>query len=100
MAKYPGNHAGVHNSHWRGGVCLDSDGYVLVKRREHPRADIRGYVKRSILVWEKAHDGVSFPEGMEPHHKNEVKDDDRPENIEPKTHAGHTRDHNLRSAND
>jgi hypothetical protein len=44
---------------------------------------------RAILNWEEAN-GFSFPEDKMPHHKNLVRDDDRPENIEPKTHSEHT----------
>ncbi len=84
---------GEHNPKWSGGVIY-RHGYAEVLKPEHPRARKTGYVKRAILVWEEAN-GRPFPEGMEPHHKNLVKDDDRPENIEPKTHSKHMRDHRL-----
>lgn len=52
-------------------------------------ANQRGYVHLAIIEWETAHEN-QFPEGMEPHHLNGVKTDDRPENILPVTHAEHT----------
>ena len=82
---------GENNSHWAGGTFM-RDGYVYVLRAGHPLADSHGYVNRSILAWEQAN-GVPFPEGKEPHHKNLVRNDDRPENIEPLTHAYHAELH-------
>lgn len=67
----------------------DQHGYVRLYRPEHLRA-IQGRVLRCIVNWEEAN-GVPFPEGKEPHHKNEDKTDDRPENIEPLTHVEHSR---------
>jgi hypothetical protein len=84
---------GPKNPNWNGGSRYQH-GHVKCLCPNHYRADANGYVQRSILAWEKAN-GRPFPEGMEPHHKNLVKDDDRPENIEPKTHSKHIRDHNL-----
>ena len=79
---------------WKGGEKYDSQGYVQVKRPNHPRAGSDGRVPRSILVWEEFY-GMQFPEGKIPHHDSEIKDDDRPENIIPKTPAEHNRAHHL-----
>ena len=38
------------NSNWKGGRYVASNGYVLIKRPDHPRADCRGYVYEHILV--------------------------------------------------
>jgi len=73
---------------WKGGESFDGT-YVNIKKPGHPFAGSDGYVRRSILVWEKAN-GRPFPEGKEPHHLNGIKTDDRPENIQPLTHAEHT----------
>lgn len=80
------------NSHWNGGSYVDGDGYVQVMRKGHVRADHQGYVNRSILVWEEAN-GMSFPEDKVPHHKNLIRNDDRPENIEPLTDVDHAELH-------
>lgn len=41
------------NYFWRGGRSIDSDGYVLVKRPDHPHANNNGYVREHRLVMEK-----------------------------------------------
>jgi hypothetical protein len=72
----------------------DADGYVLIHKPDHKRANSLGYVRQSILAWEDANDR-SFPEGMEPHHKDLDKSNDDPNNIEPKTHSKHIKDHKV-----
>lgn len=74
------------------GEYRTSDGYVMVKCPEHPRADKKGFVHRSWLVLETKIGRLLEP-GEEPHHKNEIPDDDRPENLEVRTHGDHTRHH-------
>lgn len=86
--KLSGHHYDL--SHWKGGIA-SREGYVLVMRKGHPRADRQGYVNRSILVWEEAN-GQPFPDDCEPHHLNHVTDDDRPENIFPVTHSEHAKE--------
>ena len=76
---------------FKGGL-VRNQGHVRCLCHGHPRADNDGYVTRAILAWEEANH-QSFPDGKEPHHKNLVKDDDRPENIEPLTHSEHSRLH-------
>ena len=42
------------NSHWwKGGKTINTQGYILIKKREHPFADKRGYVLKSRLIMEK-----------------------------------------------
>jgi hypothetical protein len=72
--------SGKRASRWKGGERLDSEGYVLVWRPGHPRADIQGYVKRCILAWEGYH-GRPFPEGRVPHHLDGDSVNDDPTNI-------------------
>lgn len=86
---------GSASSHWEGGIHI-SRGRVYIYQPNHPRAHIKGcYVSRAILNWEAANH-QPFPEGKEPHHDNEIKDDDRPENIIPLTHSEHMKLHRLR----
>lgn len=40
------------NGRWRGGRIVDKDGYVLLKRPDHPAADRHGYVREHRLVME------------------------------------------------
>lgn len=56
-------------------------GYVLIFKPEHPEAMANGYVKRARLVLEKKLGRPILP-GMRSHHINEIKDDDRPENLQ------------------
>lgn len=41
------------NHFWKGGRCLDDDGYVLVKSPDHPNRTADGYVREHRLVMEK-----------------------------------------------
>ena len=55
-------------------------GYMYILKKDHPRADKRGYVKRSWLVWEEHTGHVVIPPEVV-HHINEIKTDDRFENL-------------------
>ena len=56
-------------------------GYVLVHLPEHPAARSNGKVAEHRLVMEAQIGRVLFPD-EEVHHKNGVRDDNRPENLE------------------
>jgi hypothetical protein len=92
------------NPNWKGGRSVASNGYVLIKRPDHPRADCRGYVYEHILVAEQLI-GRPVRKGEQVHHKNHIKTDNRPENLEVKaSRAHHAAEHrkrtDLRSLND
>jgi len=70
---------GEKNHRWNGGKTIHN-GYVLILKPEHPRANSLGYVKRARLVMEQ-HLGRYLKPGEVPHHKNEIKHDDRIENL-------------------
>lgn len=72
---------------WKGGV-IKTCGYVAIKMHGHPHADQNGYVKRAVLVMEEKL-GFSFSTDFTVHHKNEVKDDDHPDNLELMTRYDH-----------
>ena len=42
-----------NNPNWKGGRMIGSGGYVLIKMREHPRANNCGYIREHRLVMEK-----------------------------------------------
>ena len=86
---------GELSANWKGGVSKNKSGHILVRQPNHSRANTQGYVHRAILVWEQFY-GLPFPKGKIAHHDNEIKDDDRPENIIPLTRSEHVREHNLR----
>lgn len=85
---------GKNNPKWKGGITKVR-GYVFILKPEHPAAIGIGYVKRARLVAEKKLGRYLYP-GEITHHENEIKDDDRPENIGVMTRGEHTSLHNER----
>ena len=79
---------GKNHWNWKNGQSKHTDGYILILKPNHPRANNRGYVKRAILIMEKIisrflnskeivhHKGTKYPMGS-----FEDKQDDRPENL-------------------
>ena len=86
------NGFGADNPNWKGGETRGHKGYWFVKKRGHPRASKSGYVKRATLVLE-AKLGRFLVDGEIAHHKNEIKDDDAPDNLELMLSADHVRLH-------
>jgi len=75
-----GIHKGSKNPYWKGGQFKDKKGYVYILKHEHPRVNKYGYILRSHLVMEKILGRyLTFKEIV--HHINEIRDDDRPENL-------------------
>jgi len=71
-----------NNPNWRGGLTRHKAGYVLKRAPEHPRKHANsGYVFEHILVMEEVI-GRYLLSGETVHHKNGIKDDNRPENLE------------------
>lgn len=66
---------------WRGGRVVDKSGYILIHCREHPAASKSGYVREHRLVMEQ-HLGRYLLPGEVVHHKNDIRDDNRIENLE------------------
>lgn len=56
-------------------------GYVLIRQPGHPRATRQGYVFEHIVVMEQLL-GRFLVDGENVHHRNGVRDDNRPENLE------------------
>jgi len=69
------------NGNWKGGRSHHKRGYVIVRAPGHPRADHYAYVFEHILVMELLLG--RYLDGDETvHHRNGVRDDNRPENLE------------------
>lgn len=76
------SYSGESNPRWTGGLTRHKKGYILKRATNHPRAAANsGYVFEHILIMEEALGRFLYP-GETVHHKNGVKDDNRPENLE------------------
>jgi hypothetical protein len=85
------NYRGANSFNWKGGQYTCADGYVHIRTENHPRA-VNNYVKRAVLVLESKLGRYLTVDEIS-HHINEVKDDDRPENLEPMTRLKHNQHH-------
>lgn len=85
-------HAQRNGGHNAGTLTMrDKKGYVLEWAPEHPQS-VKGYVPQHRLVMEKKL-GRRLRSGEIVHHINEIKNDNRPENLEVMSHGEHTRHH-------
>ena len=73
--------AGDTNGNWKGGRTRHKAGYIMVRAPGHPRAGRSPYVFEHILVAEEIL-GRHLVDGESVHHRNGVRDDNRPENLE------------------
>lgn len=69
------------NPNWGGGRSVDSNGYILIRSSDHPNRNRAGYVFEHRLVMEK-HLGRYLTRSEVVHHKNDVRNDNRIENLE------------------
>lgn len=75
-------YSGAANPNWRGGRTKHQRGYVLLWVDSHPRlANKSGYVFQHILTME-ATLGRNLHMNERVHHRNGIRDDNRPENLE------------------
>ena len=78
-----------------GGVIV-AQGYIYILNHEHHLANSKGYVKRSYLIMEQKLGRLLRREEIV-HHVNEVRSDDRPENLQLFASAAeHTHFHHLK----
>jgi hypothetical protein len=90
-------HKGKRNGRFVTGKMLDKDGYVLVSGHQtHPHADKDGCVREHILVMEQMVGRFLNP-GERVHHKDEVRGNNTPDNLEIMTDAEHARHHGIES---
>lgn len=84
---------GSAHHNWRGGRIKHSDGYWLVYAPDHPAgANSKGYVLEHRLVMERMLGRYLTPNELV-HHINEVKTDNRPENLELMNRSDHMSHH-------
>ncbi len=79
------------NHFWKGGRCVDADGYILVKADDHPHCDNRGYVREHRLVMEKELGRYLLPTEVV-HHRDKDPANNDPDNLRVfQTNADHLR---------
>ena len=76
------------------GYQLTSDGYVLLRRPDHPTADSEGYVREHRLIME-AHIGRLLTHTEQVHHVNGDKLDNRIENLAILSCEEHSKEHSF-----
>lgn len=82
--------------YWKGGKTIRG-GYRLVKMGNHPKADAGGYVPEHVLMAELSL-GAFLPSGLIVHHKNDVKTDNRLDNLQICTRPKHSDIHRKKRA--
>lgn len=88
---------GEDSSHWKGGITYDSYGYTLIRKPDHPHS-FRGYVFEHRLVMEQHIDRYLEPEEIV-HHINEIKTDNRIENLFLTNRIDHPKEHKKDMSN-
>jgi len=84
------NQFGPNNPNWKGGRTVASNGYVLIKDRDNPMADVRGYVYEHRLVVSER-EGRPLATREQVHHEDEVKTNNADDNLELCESAAHHR---------
>ncbi len=80
---------GPANCSWKGGRIRTTQGYILAYAPDHPHATGTGYIPEHRLVMEKIKGRYLLPAPDETvHHKNGIRDNNRPENLELRVGAG------------
>lgn len=94
------SHRGQEHHAWKGGTLLRSDGYVYEYAPDHPAsANSKGYVLQHRLVMER-HLGRLLAVNELVHHVNEIKTDNRIENLELTSRSAHMKYHKGGAARD
>jgi uncharacterized protein (DUF1330 family) len=90
-----GKHVGSKSPLWKGGRTKHN-GYILIKKLDHPFADYLGYVREHRLVMEK-HLGRYLTRDEVVHHINGIRNDNRLENLQLMKDSEHRRHHKLKN---
>jgi len=86
---------GKNANHWKGGKVYSMAGYVYIYKPEHPFSNNIGYIFEHRLVMEQSI-GRYLNKTEKIHHINEIKDDNRIENLLLfKNESEHQKYHNM-----
>lgn len=80
---------------WKGGRKINKKGHILILKKGNPMADKMGYVLEHRLIMSEKLGRPLTPE-EKVHHENEIKTDNRVENLKVMSNGEHTRYHNLK----
>ena len=72
--------SGEGSPNWGNGRCITADGYIFLRRPNHPKAQRDGYVREHLIVWEEFNK-MPLPKGYIIHHVNGIKADNRIKNL-------------------
>lgn len=70
-----------NNPRWKGGKMVDPDGYILIKRPDHPHCNRHGYVREHRLVMEEKLGRYLEPTEVV-HHLDDDPSNNHPDNLE------------------
>ena len=87
------NNRGPSHPAWRGGIAKNA-GYVLIYKPEHPGCNQDGYVLEHRLVMEQ-HLGRFLDKNEHVHHINQIRNDNRFENLQLVDPSEHQKIHGL-----
>jgi len=73
-------HIGARHNLWKGGRYIDNGGYVYIYMPNHPNSNSKHYIYEHVSVMEKRI-GRFLIDKEEIHHINEIKTDNRIENL-------------------
>lgn len=97
LSKISSERTGEKNSRWCGDKRTNYQGYILIRKPEHPFADCNGWVREHRLIVEK-HLGRILDRSENVHHLNCIKSDNRLENLVVCTNSEHHRLYHLDTA--
>ena len=83
---------GEYHWNWKGGRNVTASGYIEVLDKENPKAKCSGYILEHRKVMSEFI-GRPLTDDEDVHHINEIKDDNRIENLELMTRGEHVRLH-------